>query len=156
MMLQYSCELARIALLKLHELKLKRELLGYHLERMASLMKVRISALEEIESADDDHVFQVYELMNLKHYCKMLDIDFKKLELSLTDKQQSLQAAVDACPRTNYNFSIKYFFLMLLCILMAIIIFPIDQNKKSSVLPDIDYIFNTPNSLHTRELYERS
>ena len=63
------------------ELRERRIALGYHLENIAELMKVRMSLLEHVENISPGTPWHAHEVHILRRYCNILEVDFKELHI---------------------------------------------------------------------------
>lgn len=115
--------------MKLYELKEHREALGYQIERIADLMKVRLSTIETIESADESQPLSAHEIFCIRRYCSILNVDFNTIELS-PQANPDVHPAVDLHP-TRPRTTLK----------KVIIIFPL-------ILAATYYFYNKPATEH--------
>ena len=67
--------------MQISELKEKRIALGYHLENVAQLMKVRASILEHLESSSTESPWDAHDIHTLRSYCALLNLDFNTLDI---------------------------------------------------------------------------
>lgn len=86
--------------LKLYELKEHREALGYQIERIADLMKVRQSVIEAIETDQVHKNRSQFDIFCIRRYCDILGVDFNSIEFD-TPTDTSLQPAVRAYSKEN-------------------------------------------------------
>lgn len=86
-------------------LKERRLALGYHLEKIAELMKVQTELLERIEESPADTLWQAYDIPIIKRYCTILELDFQ--DMHLTPAPLRLYNSVFNPPiQKSYNFNL--------------------------------------------------
>lgn len=130
--------------MKLHELKDHREALGYQIDRIAELMKIRKNIIETIESPDSTKILSQQDIFFIKRYCDILNVDFNALELSHSI-EHGVQPAVNSTPRKSYKKIIKIIFTATLITATTYIVNPFKSNQIDTQ-PNVIIISDTVNT----------
>lgn len=109
-------------------LREQREALGYQIDRIAELMKVRIDFIERLESQEQETAYTTHEILCIRRYCEILGVDFNKLEINRANNP--IKAAVKANPQSSNK--IRYILLV-----VAIIFILFETSARHSKSPEI-------------------
>ena len=121
--------------MKLHELKEQREALGYQIERVADLMKIRPSAIRSIESSDNSEALSQLDIFCIRRYCDILEVDFNTIEFD-KPTQTVVQPAVTPYPvRSSGKIIIMTSALCLMLILILVFYYQ-TPNLQSATNPE--------------------